>query len=227
MGFRGLNVTHPCKQTVVAHLDALAPKAQALGAVSTVVFENGTAIGHNTDWSGLEESFARSLDGAPREHVRDRPRRRAARQSCRPRAGARRTRRPARRCLAPARAGDVLLVRTGWITVFLEDRDPERLQAAEPGQSLACAAWLADRDVAAVCADNYAVEVDPAEDPSVTLPLHCVLLRDLGMPLGEMLDLEALSRACARERRWEFLFVAVPLKVAGGLGSPVAAIAVL
>lgn len=39
MGYDGLNVTHPCKQQVLAHLDALSPQAEALGAVNTVVFE--------------------------------------------------------------------------------------------------------------------------------------------------------------------------------------------
>ena len=60
-GFAGLNITHPCKQTVIPLLDALSPDARALGAVNTVVFENGRAIGHNTDWSGFAESFRREL----------------------------------------------------------------------------------------------------------------------------------------------------------------------
>ena len=61
MGFTGLNVTHPCKQLVVEHLDELSPQAAALGAVNTVVFEGGRAVGHNTDWPGFEESFRRGL----------------------------------------------------------------------------------------------------------------------------------------------------------------------
>ncbi|WP_230862622.1 shikimate dehydrogenase [Amycolatopsis camponoti] len=56
-GYRGLNITHPCKQVVVEHLDELSPDAAALAAVNTVVFEGGRAVGHNTDWSG----FARGL----------------------------------------------------------------------------------------------------------------------------------------------------------------------
>nr|WP_284740430.1 shikimate dehydrogenase [Amycolatopsis sp. RTGN1] len=56
-GFRGLNITHPCKQVVLEHLDELSPDAAALAAVNTVVLEDGRAIGHNTDWSG----FARGL----------------------------------------------------------------------------------------------------------------------------------------------------------------------
>jgi quinate/shikimate dehydrogenase (NAD+) len=56
-GYRGLNITHPCKQLVLEHLDELSPDAAALAAVNTVVFEDGRAAGHNTDWSG----FARGL----------------------------------------------------------------------------------------------------------------------------------------------------------------------
>ena len=57
-GYRGLNVTHPCKQAVLPHLDELSPDAEALGAVNTVVFDDGRAVGHNTDWSG----FVRGLE---------------------------------------------------------------------------------------------------------------------------------------------------------------------
>jgi shikimate dehydrogenase len=60
-GFDGLNVTHPCKQLVLAHLDELSPDAEALAAVNTVVFRDGRAIGHNTDWSGFARSFDRGL----------------------------------------------------------------------------------------------------------------------------------------------------------------------
>jgi shikimate dehydrogenase len=61
-GFRGLNVTHPCKQLVIPHLDALDPAAEAIGAVNTVVFDDGAAIGHNTDWTGFRDGL---VDGLP------------------------------------------------------------------------------------------------------------------------------------------------------------------
>ncbi|MET7736034.1 shikimate dehydrogenase [Streptomyces sp. NPDC005402] len=69
LGFDGLNITHPCKQQVIGHLDALAPQAEALGAVNTVVFEDGRAIGHNTDVTGFAASFARGLPDVPLERV--------------------------------------------------------------------------------------------------------------------------------------------------------------
>jgi shikimate dehydrogenase len=68
-GFTGLNITHPCKQVVVEHLDELSPQASALGAVNTVVFDGEGAIGHNTDWPGFEESFRRGLPGVMTDDV--------------------------------------------------------------------------------------------------------------------------------------------------------------
>jgi shikimate dehydrogenase len=68
-GLRGLNVTHPCKQAVVAHLDALSDDAAALRAVNTVTFDGGRATGHNTDTTGFAASFARGLPDAGLERV--------------------------------------------------------------------------------------------------------------------------------------------------------------
>ncbi|GLY43098.1 hypothetical protein Amsp01_091210 [Amycolatopsis sp. NBRC 101858] len=68
-GFRGLNITHPCKQVVLEHLDELSPDAAALAAVNTVVFENGRAIGHNTDWSGFARGLRTGLPEAELESV--------------------------------------------------------------------------------------------------------------------------------------------------------------
>jgi shikimate dehydrogenase len=68
-GFDGLNVTHPCKQLVLQHLDELSTDAAALGAVNTVVFRDGKAIGHNTDWSGFARSFDRGLPEVPLDEV--------------------------------------------------------------------------------------------------------------------------------------------------------------
>jgi shikimate dehydrogenase len=68
-GFDGLNVTHPAKQAVLEHLDELSPEAAALGAVNTVVFEQGRAIGHNTDATGFARSLTRGLPDARMDDV--------------------------------------------------------------------------------------------------------------------------------------------------------------
>ena len=69
MGFAGLNITHPCKQAVIPLLDALSDDARAIGAVNTVVLQDGKRTGHNTDWWGFAESFRRGLPEAVRNEV--------------------------------------------------------------------------------------------------------------------------------------------------------------
>jgi hypothetical protein len=49
----------------------------------------------------------------------------------------------------------------------------------------------------------------------------------MGLLLGEIFDLEALAKACARNRRYEFLFTAPPLPITGGVGSPINPLAIL
>jgi len=61
MGFSGLNITHPLKQSVIPLLTGLSDDARALGAVNTVLLRGGQRIGHNTDWSGFAASFKRGL----------------------------------------------------------------------------------------------------------------------------------------------------------------------
>ncbi|MBD9371938.1 shikimate dehydrogenase [Rhizobium sp. ARZ01] len=63
-GLCGLNITHPCKQAIIPHLDELSGEARALGAVNTVVLMDGRRHGHNTDWWGFAESFRRGLPDA-------------------------------------------------------------------------------------------------------------------------------------------------------------------
>ncbi|HUB16797.1 MAG TPA: shikimate dehydrogenase [Acetobacteraceae bacterium] len=69
MGFSGLNITHPCKQTVLPLLHEVSPDAAAIGAVNTVLLRDGKRIGHNTDCWGFVENFRRGLPGARLEHV--------------------------------------------------------------------------------------------------------------------------------------------------------------
>lgn len=61
MGFAGLNITYPCKQAVLPLLDDLSDGARRMGAVNTVVFRDGRAIGHNTDGSGWTWAFQRAV----------------------------------------------------------------------------------------------------------------------------------------------------------------------
>jgi shikimate dehydrogenase len=65
LGYAGCNVTVPHKQAVMPHLDIVSEDAQITQAVNTVVFKDGKAIGHNTDWSGFAESFRLQCPDVP------------------------------------------------------------------------------------------------------------------------------------------------------------------
>lgn len=126
--------------------------------------------------------------------------------------------------------GDILCIRTGWVERYRVMSEEER-QAFEPPYEFAgldgsesVARWLWDHHVAALTADNPAVEVSPG-DPDVG-SLHRRVLPLLGLPLGELMDFEKLAMSCREDARYDFQFVAVPLKVVGGVGSPANAVAI-
>ena len=116
--------------------------------------------------------------------------------------------------------GDAVLIRTGWLEsqAGLSDVSFDE----EPGIDVEAALWLADLGVAIVGADNFAIEAIPFPAGTV-FPVHQRLIRDYGIPLLEGLELSPL----AGHGREAFLFVAAPLPVVGGTGSPLAPVAVL
>jgi shikimate dehydrogenase len=68
-GYRGLNITFPCKQEVIPLLDGISDEARAIGAVNTVVIANGKLTGHNTDGAGWGWGFRRALPDADLSRV--------------------------------------------------------------------------------------------------------------------------------------------------------------
>lgn len=123
-------------------------------------------------------------------------------------------------------AGDIMLFRTGWRTKFVTDGDASAFMAGEPGLGLACCEWLHSRDVAAVASDNWAIEAIPGEVDTEVLPVHMVLIRDMGMTLGEILDLDELAADCERDGVWEFFLTAPPIKFTKAVGSPINPLAI-
>ncbi|WP_293683111.1 cyclase family protein, partial [uncultured Phenylobacterium sp.] len=122
-----------------------------------------------------------------------------------------------------AKQGDILLVRTGHMQCFTVDGDRPAFMGMQPGLSYHCAEWAHDKSLAAVAADNMAVEILSLEMLGSEMPLafHMLALRDMGMPLGEMFNLEALAADCADDGRYTFMLSAPPLEVTNGFGSPV------
>jgi kynurenine formamidase len=119
------------------------------------------------------------------------------------------------------RPGDILCVRLGWVGAYRALTPDQR---ADPiVEQRFSGLW--DAHVAAVVTDNPAVESAPGnrEDGS----LHRRLLPMLGVVLGELFDLDLLAERCAARARHDYLFVASPLPVPGGLSSPANATAIL
>jgi kynurenine formamidase len=128
--------------------------------------------------------------------------------------------------------GDVLLIRTGWTgwyEALSTSQRQEALTSHSPQPGLApteeIAAWLWDRHVAAVAADNTALEAAPLQFQGGRF-LHPRLIAGLGLAIGEHFWLDDLTVACADDRRWSFFFTSVPLNVPGGVGSPPNALAI-
>jgi kynurenine formamidase len=120
------------------------------------------------------------------------------------------------------RAGDIVLVRTGHLgwKVSLPANSPDAQGHQEPGMSLRAIPWLHDHDVAMIAVDNAACEVVPAESGSRMLDFHVAALRDLGLLIGELFELDELAADCAADGVSEAMFIASPLPVVGGSGSP-------
>jgi kynurenine formamidase len=119
--------------------------------------------------------------------------------------------------------GDILLIRTGDYQHFLEGNNGRYL-GPEPGLAVECAQWMHEHEVAAVAMDNFSVDVLPATRGTL-IPFHKVAIRDMGMTLGEMFNLEHLAEDCDQDGRWDFFFTGTGLKISNSVGSPVTPLA--
>ncbi len=124
------------------------------------------------------------------------------------------------------RRGDIVLVRTGQIQVYLAG-DRHMYGHPSPGLSVRTPEWFHARDVAAVAGDTLTFEIFPPEIEGLWLPVHALHLVEMGLTQGQNWDLEKLSTACAEEGRYAFLLSAMPEPFVGGTGTPVAPVAVL
>lgn len=161
------------------------------------------------------------------------------------------------------RAGDILVLRTGWTQWHdaLKDDDPAKFIAkthdAHNNAGLLAseetAAWIWNHRFAAAAADNPTLESWPPSGGQSTSPalfpyrlsfsfvlfprllltvlvpravLHEYLLPMLGCPIGELWDLEELSKMCAKNKRYSFFLASAPLNVVGAIASPANAVAI-
>lgn len=132
--------------------------------------------------------------------------------------------------------GDILLVRCG-MSKWIHESTPRSeapsqnkggIFGIEPSEELY--EWIWNNRFAAVGSDTIAFECLPAADGSCKFPpafqhlgltitsglnLHDVLLVGWGMPIGELLDLEALATLAEKYQRWTFFLTICPLNVNG------------
>ena len=118
---------------------------------------------------------------------------------------------------------DILIIRTNFLKLFFELGDAFYEGFCEPGlvYSPELVQWFQDMEIPNLVTDTIANEVTTDPNNGVALVLHNALMRNLGVTLTEIADLELLAEDCAADKQYAFLYVAAPLKVAKGSGSPV------
>lgn len=122
------------------------------------------------------------------------------------------------------RKHDILLIRTGWLSLFYEegpaafygglDQEPGLAYTPELPQ------WFYEMEIPALLSDTINNEIPFDESTQMSSVLHACLMRDLGVVFGELFWLDDLARACHADSRYDCFFVAGPLKVAGATGGP-------
>ncbi len=111
-----------------------------------------------------------------------------------------------------ARAGDMLIVRTGrWAR--RDKLGPWEINTGLAGLHLDCGQWIKDRDIA-VLGNDGDVDSKPAGSG-----LQQLLIIAMGVPPIDEMGLELIGAECERRKRWEFLVTATPWRVPGGTGS--------
>jgi kynurenine formamidase len=125
--------------------------------------------------------------------------------------------------------GDILMLRTGLAGMLHREAeqltDEVRTDFACPGldQGEESLAWLWNHQIAAVTADNLAVEAWPWNRERTLVHSGIAML---GLVLGELFDFERLADDCAADGVYESFFAAKPLMLRGGVASPANAMAI-
>ena len=117
----------------------------------------------------------------------------------------------ARRQGVEIRKGDIVLFHTGWLQ--LVGKDDKRYISAEPGLGREGAEYLASKQVVAVGADSWALEVIPAEKGAGVFEVHQILIPKHGIYILENIDTTEL----VKDKGWEFMFVLGVSRMTGGV----------
>ena len=121
------------------------------------------------------------------------------------------------------RAGDSVLIRTGYGRYF--ETDKAKYMGLRPGPGESASKWLADKKVFLTGDDNLSYEVYPQK--GTVFPAHRILIADNGIYIVENFNLEELSQVLAARKNYEFILVLNPLRLRGMTGSPLNAFAII
>jgi kynurenine formamidase len=118
---------------------------------------------------------------------------------------------------------DILIIRTNFLHLFHEQGESFYEGFNEPGlvYSPELVRWFQEMEIPNLVTDTIANEVTTDPNNGAALVLHSALMRNLGVTLTEIADLERLAADCAEDGRYDFLYVAAPLNIAQAAGSPV------
>ena len=118
-------------------------------------------------------------------------------------------------------SGDVAIIRTGQMGYCQKNGWGDYAGGDAPGLSFSTLDWIHGNELAAIATDTWGAEVRPNELPDTFQPCHVVWIPNMGLRVGEILDLEPIGEDCAADGVYECMFVAPPLVVTGGVGSPI------
>jgi len=124
---------------------------------------------------------------------------------------------------------DVLVIRTGRLGHYYRTTTEEFYEDwNEPGLTYTpeLVEWFQAMEIPNLVTDLIANEASLYPGTELELPLHCALMRNLGVAFTEIVWLDDLAAACAADGRWTFLYTAAPLKVVGASGAPVNPVAI-
>jgi kynurenine formamidase len=125
------------------------------------------------------------------------------------------------------RRGDYLLVHTGHIERCFNSKSWDGYPGGDaPGLAFETVDWFHQREVAAVATDTWGAEVRPNETEDTNQPWHWITIPIMGLTVGEIFYLKDLADDCAKDRVYEFMFVAPALPITGAVGSPVNPLAI-
>ena len=124
---------------------------------------------------------------------------------------------------------DILCLRLGFLQL-LRVQGPEIFYRdfLEPGLTYSpeLVDWFHQMEIPCLSTDTISNETELDPKIGVQIPLHCALMRNLGVAFNEICNFEELSTHCHADGQWDFLYAAAPLKVSEATGAPVNVLAI-